>query len=61
MVRRLASGAGGLGSNSGGVMCGIEEELLWVMHCVLNCVNQAEAIVCWGVRVKINSYWIVSK
>jgi hypothetical protein len=26
VVRVLASGAGGLGSNSGGVTCGIEEE-----------------------------------
>ncbi len=37
VVRRLASGAGGLGSNLGGVTCGIEEEWLWrlrVMHCV---------------------------
>ncbi len=29
MVRILASGAGGLGSNPGGVPCGIEDERLW--------------------------------
>ncbi len=29
VVRILASGAGGLGSNLGGVPCGIEEERLW--------------------------------
>ncbi len=35
VVRILASGAGGLGSNPGGVTCGIEEEChwkQWVMH-----------------------------
>ncbi len=35
MVRILAVGAGGLGSNPGGVTCGIEEEglwKLWVLH-----------------------------
>jgi len=35
VVRILASGAGGLGSNPGGVTCGIDEECLqklWVMH-----------------------------
>ncbi len=29
VVRILASGAGGPGSNPGGVPCGIEEECLW--------------------------------
>jgi hypothetical protein len=29
VVRILASGAGGPGSNPGGVPCGIEEERLW--------------------------------
>ncbi len=29
VVRILASGAGGLGSNPGGVPCGIVEEWLW--------------------------------
>ncbi len=35
VVRILANGAGGPGSNPGGVTCVIEEELtmeLWVMH-----------------------------
>ncbi len=35
VVRTLASGAGGPGSNLGGVTCGIGEEglwKLWVMH-----------------------------
>ena len=35
VVRTLASGAGGPGSNPGGVPCGIGEEglwKLWVMH-----------------------------
>jgi hypothetical protein len=35
VVRILASGAGGLGSNPGGVTCGKGEEglwILWVMH-----------------------------
>jgi hypothetical protein len=35
VVRILASGAGGPGSNSGGLICGIEEEglwKLWVVH-----------------------------
>ncbi len=41
MVRILANGAGGLGSNPGGVTCGMGEEgqwKLWVMHCVTKCV-----------------------
>jgi hypothetical protein len=39
MVRILATGAGGLGSNPGGVIYGIGEEgllKLWVMHGVTN-------------------------
>jgi hypothetical protein len=35
VVRILASGAGGPGSNPGGVTCGIEEKSLWqlwIMH-----------------------------
>ena len=38
VVRILANGAGGLGSNPGGVTCGIGEEglwKLWVMHGVI--------------------------
>ena len=41
VVRILASGAGGLGSNPGGVTSGIGEEgqwKLWVMHGVTKCV-----------------------
>ena len=41
VVRILASGAGGPGSNPGGVTCGTGEEgqwKLWVMHGVTKCV-----------------------
>jgi hypothetical protein len=41
VVRILANGAGGPGSNPGGVTCGMGEEgqwKLWVMHGVTKCV-----------------------
>ncbi len=41
VVRILAYSAGGLGSNLGGVTCGMGEEgqwKLWVMHGVIKCV-----------------------
>jgi hypothetical protein len=41
VVRILANGAGGLGSNQGRVTCGMGEEgqwKLWVMHGVTKCV-----------------------
>ncbi len=47
VVRTLAIGAGGLGSNPGGVTCGMEEEgqwKLWVMHGVTKCVVAVEFI-----------------
>ena len=47
VVRVLANGAGGLGSNPGGVTCGMGEEgqwNLWVMHGVTKCVVGAEFI-----------------
>ncbi len=47
VVRILAIGAGGLGSNPGGVTCGMEEEgqwKLWVMHGVTKCVVGIEFI-----------------
>jgi hypothetical protein len=47
VVRILAYGAGGLGSNPGGVICGMEEEgqwELWVMHGVSKCVVGIEFI-----------------
>jgi hypothetical protein len=51
VVRILASGAGGLGSNPGGVTCGIGEEglwELWVMHGVTELCgeNQISLIIC---------------
>jgi hypothetical protein len=51
VVRILASGAGGLGSNPGGVTCGKgEEELwkLWVMHGVTELCdgNRISLIIC---------------
>ncbi len=48
VVRILASGAGGLGSNPGGVTCGIGEEepwKLWVMHGVTE--------LCGGHRISL--------
>ena len=47
VVRILASGAGGPGSNPGGVTCGIGGEghwKLWVMHGVTKCVVGIEFI-----------------
>ena len=51
VVRILASGAGGLGSNPGGVTCGIGEEepwKLWVMHGVTELCggNRSSLIIC---------------
>ncbi len=51
VVRILASGAGGLGSNPGEVTCGIGEEglwKLWVIHGVteLGGENQISLIIC---------------
>ncbi len=48
VVRVLASGAGGPGSNPGGVTCGLEEEglwKLWVMHVVTK-VDGISLIIC---------------
>jgi hypothetical protein len=58
MVRILASGAGGLGSNPGGVICGIEEEGLWklgVMHGVTKVCgrNRISLIIC-GKKCHLN-------
>ncbi len=47
MVRILANGAGGQGSNPGGVTCGMGKEVqwkLWVMHSVAKCVVGIEFI-----------------
>jgi hypothetical protein len=47
VVRILASGAGGPGSNPSGVTCGMGEEGLWklrVMHGVTKCVVGIEFI-----------------
>ena len=47
VVRILACGAGGLGSNPGGVTCGMGEDgqwKLWVMHGVTKCVVEVEFI-----------------
>ncbi len=47
VVRILAIGAGGPGSNPGGVTCGMGEEgqwKLWVMHGVTKCVVRVEFI-----------------
>jgi hypothetical protein len=47
VVRILAVGAGSLGSNPGGVTCGMGEERqwnLWVMHGVTKCVVGVEFI-----------------
>jgi hypothetical protein len=47
VVRILANGAGGPGSNPGGVTCGMEEEghcKLCVMHGVTKCVVGIEFI-----------------
>ncbi len=47
VVRVLANGAGDLGSNPGGVTCGMGEEgqwNLWVMHGVTKCVVGNEFI-----------------
>ena len=47
VVRILAYGAGGPGSNPGGVTCGMGEEgqwKLWVMHGVKKCVVGIEFI-----------------
>ena len=51
VVRIHASGAGGLGSNPGGVQCGIGEEglwKLWVMHGVTKLFgeNRISFIIC---------------
>ncbi len=51
VVRILASGAGGPGSNPGGVTCGIGEEglwKLWVMHGVTELCgeNRISLIIC---------------
>jgi hypothetical protein len=48
VVRILASGAGGPGSNSGGVPCGIEEERLWKLW-VMDDVTK----VCGIVRISL--------
>ncbi len=39
VVRILANGAGGLGSNPGGVICGLGEEGLWKL-CVMHRVTK---------------------
>ena len=47
VVRILASGAGGPGSNPGGVTCGMGKEVQWklcVMHGVTKCVVGIEFI-----------------
>jgi hypothetical protein len=47
VFRILANGAGGLGSNPGGVTCGMGEEgqcKLWVMHGMTKCVGGFEYI-----------------
>jgi hypothetical protein len=51
VVRLLAGGAGGPGSNPGGVTCGIGEEglwKLWVMHVVTELcgVTRISLIIC---------------
>ncbi len=51
MIRIVASGAGGLGSNPGGVTCGkVEEELwkLWIMQGVTELCggNRISLIIC---------------
>jgi hypothetical protein len=58
VVRILASGAGGPGSNPGGVICGIEEKglwKLWVMHVVTKVCgkNQISLIIC-GQKCHLN-------
>ncbi len=47
VVRILANGAGGLGSNPGVMTCGMGEKgqwKLWVMHGVTKCVVEIEFI-----------------
>ncbi len=46
IVGILSSGAGGLGSNPGGVTCGIEAEGLWKL-----CVMQGVTKVCGRSRI----------
>jgi hypothetical protein len=51
VVRILACGAGGLGSNPGGVTCGVGEEglwKLWVMHGVTKLCSETRIslIIC---------------
>jgi hypothetical protein len=48
VVSILASGAGGPGSNPGGVMCGMEEEGLWKL-CVMHGVTK----VCGRIRISL--------
>jgi hypothetical protein len=60
VVRILASGAGGLGSNPGWVICGIEEEGLWklrAMHGVTKVCGryQISLIIC-GQKCHLNLF-----
>jgi hypothetical protein len=48
VVRILANGAGGLGSNPGGVTCGIGEEGLWILW-VIHGVTK----LCGGSRISL--------
>ncbi len=53
VVRILAYGAGGPGSNPGGVTYGMGEEgqwILWVMHGVYKCVVGSEFILLFAVK-----------
>jgi hypothetical protein len=53
VVRTLTSGAGGLGSNPGGVTCAIEEDWLWKSWvCIVsqNCVIQTGILCLFAVK-----------
>ena len=59
VVRILAYGAGGPGSNPGGVTCGMGEEgqwKLWVMHGVTKCVVGIVFIGLFAVKNVISIY-----
>ncbi len=64
VVRILASGAGGPGSNPGGVTCDMEEEgwlKLWVMHGVTKCVVGIKFIWLFAVKNVNSIYWNFNK